>query len=244
MSYSKLHSSIVNSSLWTERDSVRILFITLLAMCDRDGIVYGSKAGLSRIAHIKQTDEAWTSLLSPDPDSCDRMRAPEHEGRRIEEVPGGFRLLNFEYYRGLRNEDDRREQNRVAQARFKAKKNGKPDSAKVSQGKPRKAHTEAEADTNTEAEAEAEAVARSGAPTPEKADEWLSKIKAMDCYKALKIDSELGKAHAWCMTRRRKCTERFFLNWLNRALDDYRTVAPSAGIRENIKPKIIHSDDL
>lgn len=152
MAYSKLHSSIVNSSLWCEPDHIRLLFITLLAMCDKDGYVYGSRMGLERQAMIQwdpQEDQnPWEALMSPDPDSSDKIRAPENEGRRIEEVAGGFRLLNFEYYRGLRNDDDRREQNRIAQARFKAKQKAKPQSATVSHGKPPKAHTEAEADTD------------------------------------------------------------------------------------------------
>ena len=147
MAYSKLHASIVGSSLWTETDTVRILFITLLALCDRDGIVYGSKIGLNRLANIDPdtADSAWSALLSPDDNSSDKMRAPENEGRRIEAVPGGFKLLNFEYYRGLRNDDDRREQNRAAQAKFKSK---------VSQGKPKKAEvipSEAEAEAETDA---------------------------------------------------------------------------------------------
>jgi hypothetical protein len=154
MAYSKLHSSIVNSSLWVERDATRLLFITLLALCDRDGIVYGSRTGLARIAniHAEEIEEAWACLMSPDPDSGDRVRAPENEGRRIEEVSGGYKLLNFEYYRGLRNDDDRREQNRAAQAKHKAKvSQGKPEKAEESPAKPPKAHTE----TDTEAETDA-----------------------------------------------------------------------------------------
>lgn len=148
MGFSKLHSSLVNSSLWTEPDHVRLLFITLLAMADRDGCVYGSKSGLERAANIdpKYSEEAdpWRILMSPDEDSSDKMRAPENEGRRIEEVPGGFRLLNHAYYRGLRNDDDRAEQNRTAQARFRAK--NKPRSASVSHRKPVKAQADADAD--------------------------------------------------------------------------------------------------
>src|SRR5256885_10281371 len=104
MSYSKLHSSLVNSSLWTETDEVRILFITLLAMCDRHGEVQGSRVGIERIANIipdPDGDSPWEILMSPDSGSSDLMRNPDNEGRRIEEIPGGFKLLNFEYYRGL-----------------------------------------------------------------------------------------------------------------------------------------------
>ena len=155
MGFSKLHSSLVNSSLWTEPDGTRILFITLLAICDRQGVVYGSRDGISRIANIDvdEIDDAWASLLAPDGDSSDRLRNPENEGRRIEEIPGGFRLLNYAYYRGLRNDDDRREQNRAAQERWRGKtttsasvSQRKPRSARVSLDQPPSAHAEAEAD--------------------------------------------------------------------------------------------------
>lgn len=155
MPYSKLHSSLVNSSLWSESDHIRILFITLLAMSDRHGCVYGSRIGLERVAQIDWEgtglEDPWAALLSPSPDSCDRMRAPENEGRRIEEIPGGFRLLNHAYYRGLRDEDDRREQNRLAQERFRNKNKGispnNPPSATLSRDKPESAHTDTDTDT-------------------------------------------------------------------------------------------------
>lgn len=160
MSFSKLHSSIVNSSLWCEPDHVRILFITLLAMADKDGCVYGSRGGLERLAMLdskacKEVDP-WVVLMSPDKDSSDKIRAPENEGRRIEEISGGFRLLNFEYYRGIRNDDDRREQNRRAQAKFREKQVslGKPRKASVSRCKPQKAQTEADTDTDTDTKEE------------------------------------------------------------------------------------------
>ena len=143
MSYSKLFSSIVHSSLWTEEDHVRLLFVTLLAIADREGFVYGSRNGLERTANIAWRDKGltdpWDKLLSPDPDSADILRNPENEGRRIEAVPGGFRILNFLYYRSLRNNDDRREQNRSAQARYRTKhgiSQSKPRSATVKKNKP------------------------------------------------------------------------------------------------------------
>jgi hypothetical protein len=154
----------VNSSLWNERDDVRLLFITLLAVCDREGYVYGSRQGLERLANITYSEDEsdpWHVLMSPDPDSSDRLRNPENEGRRIEEVPGGFRLLNFGYYRGLRNDDDRREQNRRAQE----KRRGKPKSAGVSQGQPASAGVSQDKPIS-EAEAEAEAEERGTVPAP------------------------------------------------------------------------------
>jgi hypothetical protein len=154
MGYSKLHSSLVASSLWRQPDNVRILFITLLAMCDRHGEVYGTRPGIEHIANIQwNPDEGdqdpFDILMAPDTDSSDLLRNPENEGRRIEEIPGGFRLLNFDYYRSLRNDDDRREQNRLAQERYR-NKHSKPPSASVSHGKPLKAHADADADADAE----------------------------------------------------------------------------------------------
>ncbi len=149
MGYSKLHSSLVNSSLWCERDDVRILFITMLALANRDGHVYGSRAGIFRQANITFSDDKkdpFDQLMDEDLDSSDLLRNPENQGRRIREIPGGFEIINYPYYRGLRNDDDRREQNRIAQERFRNKhKEPKPKSAKVSRHNPRSSHAEAEA---------------------------------------------------------------------------------------------------
>jgi len=146
LAYSKLYSSIVHSSLWTEPDHIRILFITLLAIADREGYVFGSRNGLIRLANLDSDQcaqaDPFQALMDPDKDSSDILRNPENEGRRIIAVAGGFQILNFLYYRSLRNEDDRREQNREAQARFRSKRasakisQDKPGSAKESQSKP------------------------------------------------------------------------------------------------------------
>jgi hypothetical protein len=136
MSYSKLFASIVHSSLWTAPDHVRLLFVTLLAIADPEGFVFGSRPGLERAANIHYDPEAgdpdpWEVLLSPDPHSSDRLRNPENEGRRIEEIPGGgFRILNFLYYRSLRDAEARRDQNRNAQARFRARNKSKKSKTK------------------------------------------------------------------------------------------------------------------
>ncbi len=122
-------------------DHVRLLFITLLALSDRDGIVYGSRSGLMRAAMIDldaaEEHDPWRILMGPDDDSSDLMRNPENEGRRIEEIPGGFKIINYTYYRSLRDAEDRKAQNREAQQRHREKVSpGKPPSAKVSRRKP------------------------------------------------------------------------------------------------------------
>jgi hypothetical protein len=175
--YSKLFSSIVHSSLWTEPDHVRILFITLLAIADREGFIFGSRNGLLRLANVDPEQcaekDPFKTLMEPDPDSSDLTRNPENEGRRIEPIDGGFRILNFEHYRAQRNEADRREQNRQAQARWRAKhkqnvsdsntqpgsaSETQPGSASVSQHQP---ISDADADADAEREREERARAES-----------------------------------------------------------------------------------
>ncbi len=138
MMYSKLFSSLVHSSLWSEPDHIRLLFITLLALADRDGIVYGSRMGLERAALIDpDASDPWDRLMGPDNDSSDLMRNPDNEGRRIEEIPGGFKIINYTYYRSLRDAEDRKAQNREAQQRHREKVSpSQPLSATVSRRKP------------------------------------------------------------------------------------------------------------
>jgi hypothetical protein len=233
MSYSKLHSSIVNSSLWTEPDSVRILFVTLLAMCDQHGEVQGSKLGLNRIANIDLDDAgmAWSALMSPDRNSSDRLRNPENEGRRVEEIPGGFRLLNFAYYRGLRNEDDRREQNRRAQLRFREKSQSKPTKAEVSPRKPRKAQAEAEAEAEAETEAEYVLLPDHEKPQPVrwKAPHGFQNImpshlrRWSEAYPACNVERQLKQMHEWLLANPERARKsnwlKFITNWLKKEQD-------------------------
>jgi hypothetical protein len=105
--FAKLFSSITESSLWCEPKEVRLLFVTMLAKADQTGFVEASVPGLARIANLTldETTSAIEVLSSPDKYS----KNPEHEGRRIMAVPGGFMLLNYEDYRARRNKEQRNE---------------------------------------------------------------------------------------------------------------------------------------
>lgn len=103
MTFAKLFSSITESTIWVAPDAHRICWITMLAMADRLGRVWGSVPGLANRARISVDDcrSALTSFLSPDPDS----RTKDNEGRRIEEIDGGWRLLNHAKFRAIRDEE-------------------------------------------------------------------------------------------------------------------------------------------
>lgn len=105
--YTKLFGSITASTIWQEPAHTRLVWITMLAMADQHGVVHASVPGLAHIANVPlaDTELALKTLLGPDPYS----RTKEHEGRRIEEVDGGWVLLNHAKFRGMRTPEDRRE---------------------------------------------------------------------------------------------------------------------------------------
>jgi hypothetical protein len=121
--YTKLFGSIVASTVWQEPHHVRIVWITMLALRNREHIVEASTPGLASLARVtvEECREALLRLESPDPDS----RTPENEGRRIRKVDGGWLVLNGEKYRQKMSADDRREYNRKRQSDLR-KRRGKP----------------------------------------------------------------------------------------------------------------------
>ncbi len=143
--YVKVFASILTSTLWALDDATRLVWITLLALSDRDGFVRASPSGLARLANVEEEKgrHAIVTLSSPDKDSASQ----EFEGRRIECVPGGFIILNYAKYRDLKDAESRREQVRAAVQRHRAKK------SHVITGKRRKAHADAVTDVDVKAPA-------------------------------------------------------------------------------------------
>ncbi len=69
----------------------------MLAMADHVGRVHASIPGLAHISQVSLTEcqTALDTLLAPDRYS----RSTEKEGRRIEPIEGGWRLINYMVYR-------------------------------------------------------------------------------------------------------------------------------------------------
>jgi hypothetical protein len=146
--FTKLSTGILDSTIWFAPDRTRLVWVTMLAMCDQWGRVLCSVPGLAHRARVPVEDarEAIASFLGPDPDS----RTKDHDGRRIDEIDGGWRVLNHAKYRDLRAADERREQNNLAQKRHRAKMASAGMSASVStrqHGSAESAHTDTDTDT-------------------------------------------------------------------------------------------------
>ena len=105
--YTKLFNSIVTSTIWSESNATRLVWITMLASSDKDGYVPASIPGLAHLARVdlEECKQAIKTLESPDQYS----RSQEFDGRRIEKVDGGWKLLNHAKYRRLLSEQERRE---------------------------------------------------------------------------------------------------------------------------------------
>ncbi len=119
--YTKLFNTIISSTIWSENDKTRIVWITMLAIADQNGEVQGSIPGLARLAgvSIEDTEIAIDKFLSPDPYS----QTPDYEGRRICKIDGGWELLNHAKYRRMASLADNKDTNAKRQKRHRERNN-------------------------------------------------------------------------------------------------------------------------
>jgi len=110
-SFAPIFTKILDSSLWEEPYTVRLLFVAMLALKDADHVVRYNDYQLHRRANLKlaEVGEALKILASPD----QRRGQQEHEGRRIRKVADGWLVLNGQEY----EEQMRAISRRVYQAR-------------------------------------------------------------------------------------------------------------------------------
>jgi len=122
-SYTKLFQSILDSSIWQESHQTRIVWVTMLAMADQHGEVQAAVPGLAKRAGVtlQEAEEAISTLSKPDQYS----RTPDHEGRRIAKIDGGWEILNHAKYRHAASLEDRKEKAAERAKRFRDK--NKPD---------------------------------------------------------------------------------------------------------------------
>jgi len=95
--FALLWGKILRSSIWFEDAETRIVWITLLALKDRNGVVLSTVKGLAHTANIDDVEkvrEALAKFKSPDPESS----TADDDGRRIRDVSGGWQVINHEKY--------------------------------------------------------------------------------------------------------------------------------------------------
>jgi len=93
-----LWDKILTSSIWMEPAPTRLVFITMLLLKNKDGIVRTkSVKALAHVARVteKECQEALAKFEAPEPETAGET----DDGRRIEKVEGGWQILNHEMYR-------------------------------------------------------------------------------------------------------------------------------------------------
>jgi hypothetical protein len=141
MAYGKIFESLFTGSLVGAGATVFATWAYVIANAKPPGVIEIHPKILATIIGCTtgEIEDAIRVLCSPDPAS----RTSDHEGRRML-IEGKFvySLPTWEKYHSIRNEIERREQNRKAQATFRAKHGityRKPESVKS-------AHADADAD--------------------------------------------------------------------------------------------------
>lgn len=170
-SYTKLFSSIVTSTIWREDDKTRIVWITLLAIKNRHGQVAGSIPGLAALANVSIADCETALAKLRGPDTYSRSR--EFDGRRIENVEGGWQILNHGKYRDAMSQDERRAYQAEWQKKYR--KRQKEVDAAVDAAVDSVESTLTHADT----EADTEADTNAGTPPDRALSEWVVSISRM-----------------------------------------------------------------
>ena len=105
--YFPVFKSVIDSTLWScPGDTIKVFF-TLCGKADPEGFVSATADGIRRAADLPlaEVERHLAILASPDLGSKDREREPGKDGRRIEKVVGGWKVLNLEYYRDLARQE-------------------------------------------------------------------------------------------------------------------------------------------
>lgn len=224
--FTKLFSGITESTVWVEPYATRVLWVSMLSWADKRGRVFGSVPGIARRAgiNVDEAEAALASFLSPDRHS----RTKDNDGRRIEPIDGGWRLLNYAKYRELRDHEDRLDYQREWDRKHRPERYKNP----TLPTNPTKARP---APTKAEAEAELKPLAPNDSPnrSAQKVTWGESGFQIPDpvlagfktAYPAVAVEKEVAKAHAWALANpkhRKSQWGRFLNSWLQRAQDKAR----------------------
>jgi hypothetical protein len=119
--WTPLFSKIVDSSIWAEPDYVVKIFLTMLALKDADQVVRYNAFALAQRAHKteKEVLDALKILSSPDKK---RLEPQPFDGRRIERVEDGWKLLNGQFYEDMMRGINRRAYKASKQREYRERK--------------------------------------------------------------------------------------------------------------------------
>jgi hypothetical protein len=138
----KVSRRLIESSLWAEDPVTLKVFLALLEASQQPGCMRRGTVIISRpilagrcLISVEQLDAAITTLAGPDPES----RTKGHEGRRLEVLSNGFRVVNYGVYHDRKAEEALSKARRAAgQAGGEASAEGRKNQQDTQQQKPSK----------------------------------------------------------------------------------------------------------
>jgi len=180
------------------------MFIDLLVLADSSGAVDMTVEAIARRTNVpvNEVRKYIEQLCQPDPLS----RSPLAEGKRLIPLDSGrdwgWQVVNFQHYRKLRDEEARRAYFRDTQRKYRAKQKALKDvkdTLLTGVDKVGQVLTSASASASSS---------------------FWEELKRNPLYKGIDIEREFERARQWCQRKKRRLTERFFINWLNKAERD------------------------
>jgi hypothetical protein len=169
----------------------------MLAMADQTGLVRATAPGIAKRAHLsmKATLKALETFEAPDPHS----RSTNEEGRKIRRVDGGYQIINYDKYRKF----DYTAAERMKRHRERVTRNGCNETVTLRKQKQKQKQNKY--------------VGANGSRPTVSVEDWLKELEADTTYKGINVRQEYGKMLNWCKIRKKKPTQRRFINWINNA---------------------------
>lgn len=126
-----IDAEILSSSVWSEAAHVRLVWLTLLILCDTEGNIGAAMPGIARAAGVSldEAEDAMRRFQEPDQYS----RTKDNDGRRIVQVERGWHILNFSDALARLSRERAKSRERVQRFRDKhrAKRSKKRDVTRV-----------------------------------------------------------------------------------------------------------------
>lgn len=157
--YAKVFSQIFDSSI-ADDYHLRHFFTDLLVLADINGVVDMTPTAISARTRIPIEEVARCISILEKPDR--ESRTPEHDGRRIakldEHRSWGWVIINYDRFRAIASDEQRREKNRKRVQKYREKKACNAAVTPCNAVSRMSRHAEAEAEANAEAHTHAESV--------------------------------------------------------------------------------------
>ncbi len=188
--YCKLFTDIVTSTIWQTPLGCRVLWVTMLALKDEMNICRATVPALAKLCDISIEDcqKYLQDFQSPDEFS----RSQEYEGKRIEQVEGGWLILNGQKYRDMLRGQERRDYIRQKVAEHRKRVN------KCKQSKQSKPIAEAEAKAEVHKEDKALVVPEKFSQNAEFLNAWNDWLEVRKAKKNCKDWGKMfGKQLEW-----------------------------------------------